>query len=929
MDEDREVKVKRRGKKGSRAKDPTVSQSVSNRNEGGSSGANKSTGKVDSVQGAPSSSLPVETDPRKFPVKGHPIRWKFWTLVKRCATELKMDDTTGHYEVNVVLLVLVFLAVLTRVWIISEPSYTVFDEVHFGKFSSLYLQGKHFFDVHPPLGKLIFAAVGYLFGYDGGFLFEQINMMYPSTVPYIAMRSVSAIAGVLLVPCIYQIMRELGFSFLVSNLAALFIVFDNALIIQSRVIMLDSMTILMTYSAFLFYLKFCNCERMWSTRWNVYLLLSALSLGTLLGIKYTGILGMGFLGVVVLLDLYQLIADDSVSLPSYLQGFLVRGIALIGIPLVMNVALFYIHFSLTTKAGIHDGWLSPQMKAVMEGSQAQIAHDSNSTMLRYGARMTLRHSSSNCWLHSHDHVYPLKYDDGRGSSHQQHVTCYEFADKNNEWIIRKPGSPDSSDVPDDPSPVRHGDIVEFVHGYSRKLLNSHDVAAPLTPQMQEVAGYINYSAKFVPYLHWKIEVQHNSGNYPIYWLPGKTQITLKHEHSGQLLTTSGKRLPEWGFKQFEAVTSKTADVLSSLWFIEDLIVPGGREGTDQGDSLSVTAVDDDGQLINEDVEGRVGAELVEEEEDPLEEDELEEDELDKEGAQETDEEMNKEEKQDAGPKSNKEKLEDDLSKDDLSQEDLGEETDDEESEGDKDQEDLDMETPNEEDNLKPPLPGSGDGSGQNVVISFWEQYYRIQSQMLGAHGSMSDHNYGSRPLQWMLMKKTLPYWLDSVSNCQVTLIGNPFTWWMGSAACVLFPLLILFYLLRRRRQCYDSREAEFFQLSRSGALLFVGWLIHFLPFFFISRVLFLHHYLPSLPFKYMLLAAMLEHFMNLMYRIPKLKRFAQTYLPVIISAVVITGFLIFAPFVYGSNMSSESILRRHWVQSWDFLYHRTVVQEQV
>ena len=228
--------------------------------------------------------------------------------------------------------------------------------------------------------------------------------------------------------------------------------------------------------------------------------------------------------------------------------------------------------------------------------------------------------------------------------------------------------------------------------------------------------------------------------------------------------TSGKRLPEWGFKQFEAVTSKTADVLSSLWFIEDLIVPGGREGTDQGDSLSVTAVDDDGQLINEDVEGQVGAELVEEEEDPLEEDpleedELEEDELDKEGAQETDEEMNKEEKQDAGPKSNKEKLEDDLS-----QEDLGEETDDEESEGDKDQEDLDMETPNEEDNLKPPPPGSGDGSGQNVVISFWEQYYRIQSQMLGAHGSMSDHNYGSRPLQWMLMKKTLPYWLDSVSN---------------------------------------------------------------------------------------------------------------------------------------------------------------------
>ena len=75
---------------------------------------------------------------------------------------------------------------------------------------------------------------------------------------------------------------------------------------------------------------------------------------------------MAFLGCVVLVDLYQLVADTSVLLHEYLGHFLLRGSVLVGVPLLMNITLFYVHFSLMTQAGIHDGWLPQSVKAHME-----------------------------------------------------------------------------------------------------------------------------------------------------------------------------------------------------------------------------------------------------------------------------------------------------------------------------------------------------------------------------------------------------------------------------------------------------------------------------------------------------------------------------------------------------------------------------------
>lgn len=84
-----------------------------------------------------------------------------------------------------------------------------------------------------------------------------------------------------------------------------------------------------------------------------------------------------------------------------------------------------------------------------------------------------RHSHGRtCWLHSHNHVYPVRYTDKRGSSHQQQVTCYSFKDVNNWWIVKRPDKNDL--VVEHPvDAIKDGDVVQLVHGKHQRIFNNN------------------------------------------------------------------------------------------------------------------------------------------------------------------------------------------------------------------------------------------------------------------------------------------------------------------------------------------------------------------------------------------------------------------------------------------------------------------------
>lgn len=166
------------------------------------------------------------------PVNGVPVKAALKSAVKETPKDalkswnypIQCSNAEIYYKLS--LAVVTILALATRFWMIHNPGEVVFDEVHFGKFASFYLRGEYYFDVHPPLAKLILAGVGYMVGYDGHFLFETIGLDYAeNNVPYIAFRLWCALCGALVIPFAFLIMKEMGVSVIACTLGALLLVF--------------------------------------------------------------------------------------------------------------------------------------------------------------------------------------------------------------------------------------------------------------------------------------------------------------------------------------------------------------------------------------------------------------------------------------------------------------------------------------------------------------------------------------------------------------------------------------------------------------------------------------------------------------------------------------------------------------------------------
>ena len=175
------------------------------------------------------------------------------------------------------------LAAFVRLYGIGDNQSPVWDEVHFGKFGSHYIKHEFFFDVHPPLGKLLVGLSGYLAGFDGSFKFD-LGMQYPPGPQFTAMRVFNSVFGILCTPVAYFTALELQMSAWTAWLVGASVALEMLALILSRFILLDSMLLFFTAATF-----FCLAK--------VHTLSSTQKLISACGALWTLLLGL-FIGCV-------------------------------------------------------------------------------------------------------------------------------------------------------------------------------------------------------------------------------------------------------------------------------------------------------------------------------------------------------------------------------------------------------------------------------------------------------------------------------------------------------------------------------------------------------------------------------------------------------------------------------------------------------
>ncbi|KAF5337182.1 hypothetical protein D9611_003049 [Ephemerocybe angulata] len=208
---------------------------------------------------------------------------------------------------------------------------------------------------------------------------------------------------------------------------------------------------------------------------------------------------------------------------------------------------------------------------------------------------------------------------------------------------------------------------------------------------------------------------------------------------------------------------------------------------------------------------------------------------------------------------------------------------------------------------------------------FLSKFWELQKVMWTTNAGLTDrHTYDSRPDSWPLLRRGINFWVKD--HHQIYLIGNPLVWYLSTLAVAAYIAVRGFLILRAKRGYRDFDNTKVVKYDSLCGFFFMGWSLHYFPFYLMQRQLFLHHYFPALYFAVLLSCGVFDLLTS------SLRPRIRLQIAVVIILLAIWNFWILSPLAYGGDWTRGKCEKAKWLKTWDFgcnEFHTDIAQYNI
>ncbi|KAJ8905497.1 hypothetical protein NDN08_002004 [Rhodosorus marinus] len=255
---------------------------------------------------------------------------------------------------------LLVASIIVRLYRLEHPRSVVFDETHFGKFTDWYLKGEFFFDIHPPLAKMVFAYLGSALGYELSEVdpYRHIGLRFKPGDKFLILRGISAFFGAFVPVFMFLTCEELDLPLESSLLATSAVLFEHMLVVESRLILINSQLMFYLSLSLYFAVRLWKSSQGTPQRW-IFLVLTALAATGAISVKWTA----GVTPFVI-----ALVSFFGLLFPHARLTLSECGIAAT-IAFSAYTLLHYLHFKALPNTGQGTPFVSQGFRATLQGSE--------------------------------------------------------------------------------------------------------------------------------------------------------------------------------------------------------------------------------------------------------------------------------------------------------------------------------------------------------------------------------------------------------------------------------------------------------------------------------------------------------------------------------------------------------------------------------